>query len=203
MEQCSQIRSHSTTTSPALTMLDKLPSELIDHVLVLACPPTEFPDRSYCNRERRHILFTASLVSKRIKERAQALLWREVVVETDKEVAILTALVKGDEKKELMAKTRVLGGSYSINLASLNALASGFPELKEVQLVEFGKLESTDLEQLAKQSCAPFCTLPFPFQSEPFFSTAISSLSLAYLSFSVLSTVPTSSPCHSSCNSPS
>jgi hypothetical protein len=143
-------------------MLDKLPPELIDHVLVLACPSTAWPDRLSCDRERHHTLFAASLVSKRIKERAQALLWRDVVIETDKEVEVLTVFVKREEPKGLMAKTRLLGGSERNEIPPLTALASGSPQLKEVQFVQWGAFVPTDFRHLAEQYCTPFPNLNIP-----------------------------------------
>jgi hypothetical protein len=148
-------------TSPPSNMLDKLPPELINHILVLACPSPGWPDHLYLDGDPRCLLRNASLVSKRIKERAQTLLWREVVVEMGKEVEVLASLVKGDETKGLMAQTRPPGGSERNELPMLTALALGFPQLKKVQFVRWSELVPTDFTHLAQQSCKPHPFLPF------------------------------------------
>jgi hypothetical protein len=55
-------------------MLDKLPLELLDHVLDLLPPPSTFGGA----RERTDTLTACCLVSKRVYERSLPVLWREI-----------------------------------------------------------------------------------------------------------------------------
>ncbi|GAA6036086.1 hypothetical protein JCM8097_006606 [Rhodosporidiobolus ruineniae] len=61
-------------------MLDRLPPEILDTILVLTYPPSPWPDKDDVDKERRQNLRSLSLVSKAVGTRAQLLLWREFVV---------------------------------------------------------------------------------------------------------------------------
>jgi hypothetical protein len=82
-------------------MLDKLPSELIDHILLLVARfPIEWP-YSLCRWWHSHnVLLDTSLVLKRVKEHSQALLWQEVFLHTDNRVDALISVAMDDDGKD-------------------------------------------------------------------------------------------------------
>jgi hypothetical protein len=134
-------------------MLDKLPPELIDNILVLACPSTSWPDRNRYDCLRRSFLYRCCLVSKGVKERAQALLWKNVVVESKRLAKSLKLLLAQGGAHELKLQTRVLTGCTSHGLV---AVARFFPNLVEVRLDQFpsNKVSTAKLEEITSATGA-------------------------------------------------
>ncbi|GAA5900809.1 hypothetical protein JCM6882_007670 [Rhodosporidiobolus microsporus] len=76
-------------------MLDRLPPELIDHILLLAVEP-EPRATSTGSTGRQSTLKACSLVCRALRQRAQPMLWRVVRLWTRRQAANLEAAIAGD-----------------------------------------------------------------------------------------------------------
>jgi hypothetical protein len=94
----------TSTARIPLPMLDKLPLELLDHVLDLL-PPSSTDKGA---RERTDTLLACCLVSKRVYERALPVLWRAIRLESEEQVSELLALVEAESEKDLTSGVRSL-----------------------------------------------------------------------------------------------
>ncbi|GAA6036096.1 hypothetical protein JCM8097_006612 [Rhodosporidiobolus ruineniae] len=59
-------------------MLDRLPPEILDAILVLTYPPSPWPDDLDVDKERRQTLCRLSLVCRAVGSRSQRVLWRKL-----------------------------------------------------------------------------------------------------------------------------
>ncbi|GAA6035861.1 hypothetical protein JCM8097_005742 [Rhodosporidiobolus ruineniae] len=61
-------------------MLDRLPPEILDAILVLTYPPSPWPDKNDVDRTRRRTLCHLCLTARAVRAQAHSLLWRKVVL---------------------------------------------------------------------------------------------------------------------------
>jgi hypothetical protein len=131
-------------------MLDKLPLELLDHVLELLPPPSTIKGA----RERTKTLLSCCLVSKRVYERALPVLWRDIRLESEEQVRMMVTVVEQGVAAELRSSTKafiVAGDPYSgfpISLKGPLRLVELFPAVQTLALTS-GSDGTVDLRLLA------------------------------------------------------
>jgi hypothetical protein len=135
-----------TTTAAHPIMLDRLPVELLDDILELACPPLQLPDYPEKRQDRLTILCSMSLASKLVGSGAQPMLWREPVFGQDVQGAAFVAACKEQRWRGFAKHVRVLhfhgGMSWSVvaalprKLSTLRRVFSSYLR-GEVDLCDF------------------------------------------------------------------
>lgn len=136
-------------------MLDRLPRELLDQVLD-ELPP--FPDHSF---ERTDTLVACCLVSKRSKDSAEALLWRDVRLANSSGLATFARLLEeGVATSKAATRNLVVDDMAMRDESAVSCLHKGLrnlSSLRELRLENSG--EPLDLRVL--QSTLPrACTAP-------------------------------------------
>jgi hypothetical protein len=112
-------------------MLDKLPLELLDHVLDHLPPPWTTKSA----RERTETLLSCCLVSKRVYERSLPVLWRDIRLESEERFSAMVFLSGSDVSVNLRrsAKALIVGGEAYIVPGAVTAslrLVELFPALE-------------------------------------------------------------------------
>lgn len=113
-------------------MLDRLPDEIIDVILELACPPLQWPDYPEKGQDRLSLLRSMILVSKDVGSRAQAMLWREPVLGKDVEGAAFVAACEEQKWGGLARHVRVLHFHEGISWSVVAALPRKLSTLRRV-----------------------------------------------------------------------
>jgi hypothetical protein len=142
-------------------MLDKLPLELLDHVLDLLPPPSTVKSA----RERADTLLACCLVSKRVSERSMPVLWRHLRLQTTKSFEDFAARVAGQAAvplrhapKSLRMECEKEDEDETIQplLARVFNVLGSLPALRDLYLDIGG--EEVDLKAL--QQAVPSTSLP-------------------------------------------
>jgi hypothetical protein len=121
------------TESPS--MLHHLPAELLDEILDLAAPSLP-PERSTGREgERRKMLRAFSTICKAVGIRAQAVLWRQLDLNSLAQTTILTRLLKRKEPPEARKSVRIVRAKAPVSTAILKSVLALLTEVLEVQLV--------------------------------------------------------------------
>ncbi|GAA5914050.1 hypothetical protein JCM6882_001833 [Rhodosporidiobolus microsporus] len=155
-------------------MLDRLPPELLDHILELAVPPASTLNEA---KPREETLRQCSLVSQAVRERAQALLWRDVVVRIPAQAARLLQLVKEGDVGDLRRATKSVQWLFKApprydQIEEVVQLSSGLQHLElvfssvPVAVEQFGAKTVASLTTLSLWNASllpePTTFLPFP-----------------------------------------
>ncbi|GAA6035766.1 hypothetical protein JCM8097_005690 [Rhodosporidiobolus ruineniae] len=124
-------------------MLDRLPPEILDAILVLSYPPSPWPDEDDVDKERRQSLTKLSLVCKAVSAVAQDLLWRKLSFESDDDLELTRRLQKLETP--LRAKVRTVRTKKRAALQEMLVVVPQCPGVKKLQCTD-GR---TTLEQLS------------------------------------------------------
>ncbi|GAA6035746.1 hypothetical protein JCM8097_005680 [Rhodosporidiobolus ruineniae] len=129
-------------------MLDRLPPEILDAILVLTYPPSPWPDKDDVDKERRQSVTKLSLVCKAVSVIAQDLLWRKVSIVSE-DLDVTRRLQK--LKTPLKAKVRTTRTSSHVALQEMLVVmpqCSGARKLqfssnlaKQLDMIQISNLE--------------------------------------------------------------
>ncbi|BGP15356.1 hypothetical protein JCM10213_001452 [Rhodosporidiobolus nylandii] len=111
-------------------MLDRLPPELLDKVLLLAAPPRHDYDTE---RNRQLVVFCG--VSKRLHAQAQRLLWRDVHLEPDNAVNLFADALCSEPGEHLKLRIRTMSLCCQDDWSVAVELLPRLPNLVELTLV--------------------------------------------------------------------
>jgi hypothetical protein len=140
-------------------MLDRLPLELLDHVLDLL----PLPSTPVSASERSRALYTCCLVSKRVSERAFPLLRRDLPLQTSTEsFSFVANLDSGDGAtwRRAIRSLQIRWGSPHTQHTIFSVLER-FPQLREVYLLTEQGVDLTVLH-----TAAPSTQMFAPLRSE-------------------------------------
>jgi hypothetical protein len=141
-------------------MLDRLPLELLDHVLDLL----PLPSTPVSASERSRALYTCCLVSKRVSERAFPLLRRDLPLQTATEFFSFVAHLDSSDGatwRRTIRSLQVRWGFYQSHRYSILGVLERFPQLREVYLLTE---QGVDLAVL--HTAAPSTQMFAPLRSE-------------------------------------
>jgi hypothetical protein len=144
-------------------MLDKLPLELLDHVLDLL-PPSSTDQGA---RERTDTLLSCCLVSKRLHERSLPILWRNVRVNSEEQYCELFKRVEFEFSDDVKALVRSFSAEDEGNddvlfpLEDAVYLARKFRGLKALKVTGTGTVDLQELATSLPSELLSFCH-PFP-----------------------------------------
>ncbi|BGP15371.1 hypothetical protein JCM10213_001437 [Rhodosporidiobolus nylandii] len=134
-------------------MLDRLPPELLDHLLQLAAPPSSTLDEDI-ERSRRTTLRACALVCRHVSGVAQRLLWKDLALVAERDVAKVQQALQDEDDRQRAKSTRTVFVDRKADFGGLEAL---LPHL--VGLLELSINRWYDEEQLSVAALASLANL--------------------------------------------
>jgi hypothetical protein len=151
-------------------MLDRLPAELLDEVLLLAS--IRAPNDPHEGRARRQILKSCCLVSKRIIARAQPLLWQFLVVKPFQNFSRCFELALNTERGRTLLKIVRSVDAVSVPPAWASAILQRTVNVREIYLDfsegSFGQFFDLRPLRLLPSKLSPLRLPPYCARASPF-----------------------------------
>lgn len=137
-------------------MLNRLPLELLDEVLLLALPPpSPKSDDKQHSRQRQKLLRSLSFVCKSVGNRAQLLLWREIDLKTEQQTTKLAAILRRGISEQLTKAVKVVSAGEEASAMGLAGVVEQFPALEAVNFRQFERRHFWDRFQLEEYAVVP------------------------------------------------
>jgi hypothetical protein len=139
-------------------MLDRLPSEILDEILLLASTPQPGP---YEEDKRRHTLKSCCLINKRLREHAQPLLWSVIVLRPGlKQPDALEVVSKTERGKALVDCVRLVRAFQLPSSTVSPAIKQFAASIRKLDLSYLGG--GFDLFTLSSLPSEPLPPVPHP-----------------------------------------
>ncbi|BGP15384.1 hypothetical protein JCM10213_001424 [Rhodosporidiobolus nylandii] len=132
-------------------MLDRLPPEILDLVLQLAAPPPS-TQLGYSRSSHRTTLRACALVCRRVSGVAQALLWKDLALVGEHDVAKVQQALQDEDNRRRAMGTRAVFVGKSLDLNGLEALLAQLVSLVELRIDGGNAMEKLSVAALTSLS---------------------------------------------------